>query len=249
MKKWCLIFLLGVFTQALFAQNFVLFSSRWTDVKSKSNGRTRSVIYIDSSRITIEQGESHLYLDVKSKQRSDNNFYYTVIDFNDAECQAAFSPEQMTFEYQSGEYRLRYYIDSIQMEKHEAEEPAEEEEVVSDSTQTDSTEVKEDNNIYTSADLMPEFPGGTEAMKTWLSQNVKYPPAAKRDKVIGLVEVTAVVEKDGSLSNINVKRDIGNGCGDEAVRAIKLMPAWVPGEIKNEQKRVKVTIKVFFPPE
>lgn len=249
MKRGMLLIVFSLMTGALCAQSFVLFSSRWADVKSKSSSRTKSVIYIDSSRITIEQGESHLYLDIKSQRRSDNTFFYTVIDFNDAECQAALSPEQMAFDYQSGEYQLRYYIDSIQMEQHEAEESEDTAAEVSDSTETDSTAVKEDNNIYTSADLMPEFPGGADAMKTWLSENVKYPPAAKRDKIIGLVEVTAVVEKDGSLSDVKVKRDIGGGCGEEAVRAVKLMPAWVPGEIKNETKRVKVTVKVFFPPE
>lgn len=249
MKRGMLLFVFSLMTGALCAQSFVLFSSRWADVKSKSSSRTKSVIYIDSSRITIEQGESHLYLDIKSQRRSDNTFFYTVIDFNDAECQAAFSPEQMAFDYQAGEYQLRYYIDSIQMEQHEAEESEDTAEEVSDSTETDSTAVKEDNNIYTSADLPPEFPGGAEAMKTWLSENVKYPPAAKRDKIIGLVEVLAVVEKDGSLSDVKVKRDIGGGCGEEAVRAVKMMPTWVPGEIKNESKRVKVTVKVFFPPE
>jgi hypothetical protein len=249
MKRWILLFAIGILPGSLSAQSFVLYSSRWADVKSKSSSRTKSVIYIDSSRITIEQGESHLYLDIKSQRRSDNTFLYTVIDFNDAECQAAFSPEQMAFDYQSGEYQLRYYLDSIRMEAHEAEEPEDTGEEAGDSAETDSAAVKEDNNIYTTADLMPEFPGGAEAMKTWMSENLKYPPAAKRDKVIGMVEVTAVVEKDGSLSDVKVKRDIGGGCGDEAVRAVKLMPAWIPGEIKNEPKRVKVTVKVFFPPE
>lgn len=247
--RWVAFLLLCFLLQQSVAQNFVLHSSRWADVKSRASSRSVTTIYIDSTRITIEQGSSNLYLDIKSQRRSESNFYYTVIDFNDAECQAAFSPEQMTFEYQSGEYRLRYYIDSIQMEKHEVEEAPEEVEAESDSSETDSAAVKEDLNIYTTADLMPEFPGGAEAMKTWLSENVKYPPAAKRDKVIGMVEVTAVVEKDGSLSDVKVKRDIGGGCGDEAVRAAKLMPTWVPGEIKNETKRVKVTIKVFFPPK
>jgi hypothetical protein len=249
MKKWFFLFVLSFSTKVIIAQSFVLFSSRWADVKSKSSSRTKSVIYIDSSRITIEQGESHLYLDIKSRRRSENNFFYTVIDFNDAECQAAFSPEQMTFDYLSGEYQLRYYVDSIQLEQHEADEPEDAVEEAGDSAETDSAAVKEDNSIYTTADLMPEFAGGAEAMKSWLSENVKYPPAAKREKLIGIVEVAAVVEKDGSLSDVRVKRDIGGGCGDEAVRAVKLMPAWIPGEIKNEPKRVKVTIKVFFPPE
>src|SRR5262249_2583861 len=141
-------------------------------------------------------------------------------------------------------------IDSVHQEKHEAEEPGDEtEEAATDSTSKDSTAVKEDTKIYLSSDLPPEFPGGNDAMKQWLADNVKYPSAAKKDKLIGLVEVTAVVEKDGSVSDVQVKHDIGGGCGAEAVRAVKTMPTWVPGEIKNEAKRVKVTIKVFFPPK
>jgi hypothetical protein len=189
-----------------------------------------------------------LYLDIKDQHRQENNFLYTVIDPDDATGHAAFSPEQMAFDYQIGEYHLRYTIDSIQQEKNEAEE-SDEEKTAADSTSSDSAAVKEDTKIYLSSDLPPEFPGGDEAMKSWLIENIKYPAAAKKDKIIGLVEVTAVVEKDGSLSDVQVKHDIGGGCGAEAVRVIKTMPTWVPGEIKNETKRVKVTIKVFFPPK
>ena len=248
--KWSLPFVFCFLSNLLSAQNFVLYSSRWSDVGSKSSSKVNSIIYIDSSRITIEQGNSHLYLEIKSQQRQENNFSYTVLDPDDATCHAVFSVEQMAFDYTTGEYHLRYFIDSIQQEQHEAEEASDEEEAaVSDSTATDSTIVKEDTKIYLSSDLPPEFPGGAEAMKSWLTENVKYPPAAKKDKIIGLVEVTAIVEKDGSLSDVQVKRDIGGGCGAEAVRAVKTMPTWVPGEIKNEPKRVKVTIKVFFPPK
>src|SRR6185295_17525651 len=162
-----------------------------------------------------------------------------------AENKAIFSPEQMTFDYQSGEYKLRYPLDSIQQEKHEAEE----EEGDGTEAENDSTIVIEDTKIYMSADVPPEFPGGSDAMKSWLTENTKYPAAAKKDKVIGLVEVTAVVEKNGSLTDVKVKRDIGGGCGAEAVHAVKQMPTWIPGQIKNEDKRVKVTIKVFFPPK
>jgi hypothetical protein len=236
------------FTENLSAQQFTLYSSRWVDAGSRSAGKTSSVIYIDSTRITIEQGESHLYLDIKSRQRREANFFYTVIDYNDAECSAMFSPEQMTFEYQSGQYRLKYYIDSVQQENSEALETEEsDEEEESDSASNDS--VKADNKIYLNTEVPPEFPGGNEAMKAWLAENTKYPAAAKKDKIIGLVEVSAVIEKNGSISDIKVRRDIGGGCGAEAMRVVKQMPSWIPGQIKNEDKRARITIKVFFPPK
>jgi len=249
-KKLFLVFMImaSASSGTLFAQQFTLFSSRWVDVGSKATSRTASIIYIDSNRITIEQGTSHLYLDIKSKERKESNFFYTVLDFNDEECHAGFSPEQMVFDYQSGGYHLKYYIDSLQQQQPESPETEEsDDEAASDSTATDS--IKEDTKVYLSADLPPEFPGGIEAMKAWLVEHTRYPAAAKKDKIMGLVEVTAVVEKNGSLSDIVIKHDIGGGCGDEAVRTVKQMPTWIPGQVKGEDKRVKVTIKVFFPPK
>jgi hypothetical protein len=233
------------------AQDFVLNSSRYVDLNSRSTSRTNSVIYIDSSRITIEQNGTNLYLDIKEQRRREDYFFYTVINFEDKEYQVVFSPGQMSFEYLAGEFRLRFLIDSIRQESYESEEAGEEILAAADSLAEDSTAITvvEDTKIYLSAELPPEFPGGPEALKSWIIENTRYPAAAKREKIIGLVEVTAVVEKDGSLSDVRVKRDIGGGCGDEAVRVVNTMPAWIPGQIKNEDKRVKTTIRVFFPPK
>jgi protein TonB len=55
-----------------------------------------------------------------------------------------------------------------------------------------------------------------------------------------MVTVTAVVEKNGSLTDVAVKKDIGGGCGAEAVRAIKVMPTWIPGQVKMRDKRGEV---------
>jgi protein TonB len=155
----------------------------------------------------------------------------------------------MTFDYQSGDFHLRYFLDSIQHEGEEKHDTEETDETADSTSDSDSVVVKEDTKIYLSAEVAPEFPGGNDAMKMWLIENVKYPATAKRDKILGQVEVTAVVEKDGTLTDVQIKRDLGGGCGAEAVRAIKTMPTWIPGQIKGEDKRVKTTIKVFFPPK
>jgi hypothetical protein len=86
-------------------------------------------ITIDSSMITISMGESNLYLEVKKQQRNENVFSYDVIDYNDQPCTALFKPEEMMFDFQSKEFRMRYFIDSI-------ERPAKEQagEVKKDST-------------------------------------------------------------------------------------------------------------------
>jgi len=230
-----------------FAQLYVLSSSRWSDLSTRSARNTHSTITIDSSLITISQGETNLYLEIKKKNRSENVFTYNVIDPNDQEAVATFSPEEMTFDYSAGEFKLRYFIDNIQRPDKEQVQ----EEPMSDTTSAsnDTAVIKEDTKIYETADVPPEFPGGKEAMTQWIASNVKYPAAAKRDKIKGLVTVTAVVEKNGSLTEVTVKKDIGGSCGAEAVRAVKLMPTWIPGQIKNEDKRVRVTINIFFPPK
>ena len=153
----------------------------------------------------------------------------------------------MTFDYTAGQFRLRYFIDNIQRPDKEQvpEEPA------SDTTlsSNDTAVIKEDTKIYETADVPPEFPGGKDAMMQWIASNIKYPAAAKRDNIKGLVTVTAVVEKNGSLTEVTVKKDIGGGCGAEAVRTIRQMPTWIPGQVKNEDKRTRVTINIFFPPK
>ena len=226
-------------TGPVLAQLYVLECSRWSDMSNKSIRNAPSTISIDSSLITISQGPTNLYLEIKKQTRTENNFTYDVIDL------AQFSPEDMLFDYRAGQFWLRYFIETIQRPVGETK-PA----TPSDTAALqDTSAVVEDKKIYETADVAPEFPGGKEAMDTWIAQNIKYPAAAKKSNIKGVVTITAVVEKDGSLSEVKVKKDIGGGCGDEAVRVVKLMPGWIPGMIKNEDKRVRVMISIFFPPE
>lgn len=227
------------------AQQYVLECSRWSDMSSKSIRNTPSTISIDSTLITISQGPTNLYLEIKKQSRSENSFLYEVIDPNDVMALAQFSPEDMLFDYRAGQFWLRYYIETIQRPVAETEPSTSADTLVLQ----DTAAVAEDKTIYETADVAPEFPGGKEAMDTWMAQNIKYPAAAKKGNIKGVVTVTAVVEKDGSLSDVKVKKDIGGGCGDEMVRVVKLMPSWIPGMIRNEDKRVRVTISIFFPPE
>lgn len=232
-------------TGPVLAQLYVLECSRWSDMSNKSIRNAPSTISIDSSLITISQGPTNLYLEIKKQTRTENNFTYDVIDPNDVMALAQFSPEDMLFDYRAGQFWLRYFIETIQRPVGETK-PA----TPTDTTALqDTSAVVEDKKIYETADVAPEFPGGKEAMDTWIAQNIKYPAAAKKSNIKGVVTITAVVEKDGSLSEVKVKKDIGGGCGDEAVRVVKLMPSWIPGMIKNEDKRVRVTVSIFFPPE
>jgi len=100
--------------------------------------------------------------------------------------------------------------------------------------------------IFTVPEIEPEFPGGIEAMYKFLASNIRYPQLARENNISGKVYVTFVVETDGSLSNFRLLRDIGGGCGSEAIRVVKTMPKWKPGMQKGEPVRVQFNLPVKF---
>ena len=101
--------------------------------------------------------------------------------------------------------------------------------------------------IYTVCENMPEFPGGQEAMRQFIADNLTYPEDAREISVQGRTLIQFIVEKDGTLSNIEVARSVGHPSFDkEAVRVIKLMPKWKPGSQNGTIVRSKYTVPVTF---
>jgi len=92
----------------------------------------------------------------------------------------------------------------------------------------------------------PMFPGGERALMQYLSENLKYPPKARRRGVQGSVVVTFVIEKNGDVSSVEAVRKIGMGCDEEAVRVIREMPRWVPGFVDEYPVKVKYTLPLKF---
>ena len=107
-------------------------------------------------------------------------------------------------------------------------------------------EEEEDVQIFTVVENDPEFPGGMEALYKYLAQNIKYPQLARDNNITGKVYVTFVVERDGSIANPRVLRDIGGGCGAEAIRVVKSMPKWTPGKQRGKAVRVQFNLPVNF---
>ncbi|WJS94862.1 energy transducer TonB [Flavobacterium johnsoniae] len=90
----------------------------------------------------------------------------------------------------------------------------------------------DENQIYNTAglEILPSFPGGKDALDRFIKENYKNP----KDKTLkGNVYLTFIIEKDGSLSDIKVLRDIGFGTGAEAIRVLKTSPKWIPGKQNN----------------
>lgn len=95
-------------------------------------------------------------------------------------------------------------------------------------------------------EVMPEFPGGQEAMFKYISNELKYPEEAKETGVQGRVYVTFVVERDGRITEVKVLRGIGSGCDEEAVRVVKGMPNWTPGTQAGKAVRVRYNLPIRF---
>lgn len=93
---------------------------------------------------------------------------------------------------------------------------------------------------------MPEFPGGNSALFLFLATNVKYPTISQENGIQGRVIVSFVIDKDGSITDIEVVRSIDPFLDKEAIRVIKIMPKWKPGMIKGKPVRVKYTVPVTF---
>ena len=111
----------------------------------------------------------------------------------------------------------------------------------------DSDEAADDSEVYTGVvDVMPEYPGGINAMFDFIQKNVKYPESAKDKGIEGKVYVQFVVEKDGNISDINILRGVSKDIDDEAVRVIKSMPKWKPGIQNGKPVRVQYTLPFKF---
>jgi TonB family protein len=107
------------------------------------------------------------------------------------------------------------------------------------------TQVSEEE-VFQVVDEGAMFPQGKEAMTEFLAKNLKYPEKAIKDSIAGRVFVSFIVEKDGRLSNIKVIRDIGGGCGEEAIRVMKLMPKWTPAKVGNKLVRQQYYMPIEF---
>ncbi|OFY06174.1 MAG: hypothetical protein A2W93_10485 [Bacteroidetes bacterium GWF2_43_63] len=101
-------------------------------------------------------------------------------------------------------------------------------------------------DIYTITETQPEFPGGVDALMTFLKNNIKYPLAARNNEIQGTVYITYIIEPDGELSNIKVLKGIGGGCDEEAIRVISLMPAWKPGTQRGKPVRAYFNLPIQF---
>ncbi len=119
------------------------------------------------------------------------------------------------------------------------------EEYVYDAPEIEDEEIEEEE-ILKVVEEMPDFPGGIQKLLEYIQKNTKYPMMARESDIQGTVYVGFVVEKDGSISNVQVLRGIGGGCDEEAMRVVESMPKWKPGKQQGNPVRVQYMARVVF---
>lgn len=92
-----------------------------------------------------------------------------------------------------------------------------------------NTNANEESEVFTNVEKMPEYPGGDKELLKYFLTSIIYPEEAKAKQIEGVVVIGFVVAKDGSVKDVKLIKDIGGGCGEEAVRLGKLMTKWSPG--------------------
>lgn len=121
-------------------------------------------------------------------------------------------------------------------------------------------EPKEDFTEYLVVEHMPRFPGcedkglkkeerkvcSQKAMLEFIYKNIKYPIIAVENGIKGTVVVSFLVDKDGNTSDFKIVRDIGGGCGQEAIRVVKNMPQWIPGIQQGRKVNVRYNMPVKY---
>lgn len=112
----------------------------------------------------------------------------------------------------------------------------------------ESSKVDEDNeHPQAVAYKLPEFPGGSKELMKYISYNIRYPEAAYASETQGTVIVNFVVAKDGTLKDFNIIKGVSTDLDNEAIRVLKKMPKWIPGENeKGEPVACMFTLPVSF---
>ena len=101
-----------------------------------------------------------------------------------------------------------------------------------------------DDMIFDVVEQQPTFREGD--VRTWIASRVQYPPVAAENNVQGRVVVGFIIERDGSVSHVQVLRGVDPSLDKEAVRVVKSMPKWNPGKQNGSTVRVKYSVPITF---
>jgi TonB family protein len=110
----------------------------------------------------------------------------------------------------------------------------------------DKKEIPEDK-IFMIVEEMPEYPGGEEELRKFITENVQYPEDAKANRKEGKVFVQFIIDNNGDVKDVEVVRGIDcESINNEAIRLVKSMPQWKPGKQRGQYVPVSYVVPVNF---
>lgn len=98
---------------------------------------------------------------------------------------------------------------------------------------------------YSSVDIKPEFPGGMKDFYTYIMKNFTPPD---KENLKGKVIINFIIERDGTMTNMKIKDHVGFGSGEEALRVLREMSKWKPGEHSGKIVRTSYFVKINIEP-
>ena len=104
---------------------------------------------------------------------------------------------------------------------------------------------KDDSTIFSGVDLDPLFPEGLDSVRSWITQHMDWSLFSDCN-VTGKIFVAFIVEADGTITDVVKLRDIGCHVGDEVVKAVSMMPKWIPGRLNGNIVRVRYVLVYNF---
>lgn len=109
-----------------------------------------------------------------------------------------------------------------------------------------SGELPEDAVVFFIVEEMPEFPGGEDALRSFITRSIDYPVIAQENGIQGKVYVTFVVSADGSVKNAKIARGVDPVLDQEALRVVNSLPLWKPGKQRGKDVNVSYTVPISF---
>jgi TonB family protein len=103
-----------------------------------------------------------------------------------------------------------------------------------------------DEQIFFIVEEMPEFPGGEQALRKFIANNIEYPVSAQENGIQGKVYVTFVVDKNGDVANARIARGVDPSLDQEALRVVNSLPKWIPGKQRGQNVNVSYTVPINF---
>jgi len=103
-----------------------------------------------------------------------------------------------------------------------------------------------DTMVYEFVDQRPEFPGGDEALNSFVQSHIRYPDEERSRRMEGTVLVIFVVREDGSVADVRIPVGVSSGFAREALRVVKTLPKFRPGRLQGRAVRVYFHVPVFF---